>query len=318
MATNSNASHSEMKLLLSTRFSESCFYAIPAVAQWMDDIASSLTIVHVYNPKKTHRSEAQAQLNGFFAEADRYGGTLRVLLSGDDPAEAIAAYLKEAPHDLLVCPASDQVGFPRPLHRSTRARLLHLTNAPLWTMSASAYARRVDRPARVGCVISRRSDSRRPLEIAAQYARFHGATLQLMYLVPEVDDGTIRNTLSYNEPLSERAAARELQRLVDALSITSEIYTARGVCARSVEEMVERARTDLLFIGKSEVLRRKLWLPDIASFTSSAGCPMICIDHDRSKPLGPLFPARGTELTMIRRATHVVNTERTTTVIPSP
>lgn len=303
----SNAPQREMKLLLPTRFSESCFNAIPAIAQWMDDVASSLSVVHVYNPKKTHRIDAQAQLNAFFAEADHYGGTRRVLLAGDDPAKAIAAYLEEEPHDLLVCPATDQVGLPRPFHRSTRARLLRLTSTPLWTISSATNGPAARAPQRVACVISRRSDSRRPLELAAQYAQFHGACLQLMYLVPEVDEGTIRSTLSYNEPLSERAAARELGRLVDALSIRCEIYTARGVCSRSLADMVKRARTDLLFIGKSEVLRRKLWLPDIAGFTDSAGCPVICVDHDRSQPLSRLFAARSPERAVIRRAANTVS-----------
>lgn len=109
--------------------------------------------------------------------------------------------------------------------------------------------------------------------------------------------------------MSERAAARELARLVDAFSITCEIYTARGVCSRSLSEMVGRARSDLLFIGKSEVLRRKLWLPDIASYADSAGCPVICVDHDRSQPLRRLFPARGPERTMIRRPANTVSGE---------
>jgi hypothetical protein len=303
MATTSHAPNREMKLLLSTRFSESCFYAIPAIAQWMDDIASSLTIVHVYNPKKTHRSDAQAQLDAFFAEADRYDRTRRVLLSSTDPARAIATYLDEDPHDLLVCPGTDQVGLPRPLHRSTRARLLHLTSTPLWTISASAWARQTQRPKRVACVISRRSDSRRPLELAAQYAQFHGACLQLIYLVPEVDDGMIRNPITFNEPLSEKVAAYELQQLVEALPISSEIYTARGVCSRSLERVLDNARTDLLFIGKTEVLRRKLWLPDIASFTSNASCPVICVDHDRTQPLNRLIPAHSPELSIVRQST---------------
>ena len=308
-ASFSGAPQSAMRLLLSTRFSESCFNAIPAVAQWMDDFASSLTIVHVYNPKKVHRADAQAQLNAFFAEADHYGGTRRVLLTGDEPAKSIAMFLEQDQHDLLLCPATDQVGLPRPFHRSTRARLMHLTATPLWTIGASASGRSARSPQRVGCMISRRSDSRRPLELAAQYAQFHGACLQLMYLVPEVDDGTIRNTLTYNEPLSERAAARELGRLVDALSLTCEIYTARGVRSRSLADMVTRARTDLLFIGKSEVLRRKLWLPDLAGFTESAGCPVICVDHDRTQPLNRLFSGRSRERHAIRRAANTVSIE---------
>jgi hypothetical protein len=309
MPANSNtrgyAAPREMKLLLSTRFSESCFFAIPAVAQWMDDIESSLTIVHVYNPKKTQRADALAQLHGFFAEADRYDRTRRVLLCGSDPATTIAQYLEEEPHDLVVCPASDQVGLPRPFHRSTRAKLMKLTPTPIWTIGATAHARGAKRPERVGCVISRRSDSRRPLELAAQYAHFHGAVLQLIYLVPEVDDGTIMNALTYDEPLSEVVAARELERLVEALSITSEIYTARGICSSSLEGLLAQARTDLLFVGKSEVLRRKLWLPDLADFADTAYCPVVCVDHDRSVPLPRLISTRDAEVTMVRSTASV-------------
>lgn len=69
----------------------------------MDDIASSLTIIHVYEPRHTLRSDAQSQLDAFFAESDRYGRTTRVLLPGNDPARCIASYLHQHPHDLLLC-----------------------------------------------------------------------------------------------------------------------------------------------------------------------------------------------------------------------
>lgn len=284
-----------MRLAFLTRFSESCFEAIPAIAQWMDDISSSLTIFHVYNPRRVSRGDAQAQLNAFFAEADRYGRTQRVLLEGDKPAHAVASYLDSHPHDLLLCPASDRIGFPRPWHRSTRAQLLHLSQAPLWTVGARQDSRRSARSVRVGCLVSRRSDSRPPLQLAAHYAHFHGAVLQLMYVVPEVDEGSLRNALDYDEPLSEPEAKHELRRLASVLSDSCEVFTATGLHAHSIRDMLDRAQTDVLFLGKQLVLRRKLWMPALAEFLDSTGCPVICVDHDRARPLWDLRCAQTAE-----------------------
>jgi len=274
----------EMSLLFTTRFSESCFQAIPAVAQWMDDVTSSLTIAHVYNPRNTSVYSAEEQLLSFFAEADRYPNTRRVLLEGDDPGEAISTYLNDHRHDMIICPSSDRVGLPRPFHRSTRARLLASTPATLWTMGDAMDFRRFGRPARVGCIISRRSDSYRPLELACDYALRVGATLQLMCVVPQVDEGTLRNAMIFNEPLAESVATEELQRIAAALPLSPELYVAMGSDARSLIRVLDNARTDILFTGKQQAIRSTLWTYEMERYVDDAGCPVVCVDHDRSLP----------------------------------
>lgn len=278
-------SHCEMNLLLATRFSESCFQSIRAVAQWLDDVSCSLTIVHMYDPRRTNPVEAEQQLHSFYAEADRYRNTRRVLLAGTDAGTTLGAYLKQHRYDMVVCPASDRVGLPRPFHRSTRGKLLAATDATVWTMGSAMDQRRFSKPKRVGCIVSRQNDSYRPLEMACDYALRTGATLQLIYLVPEVHEGMLRNSLNYNEPLTEAVALEDLQRVASVLPLTPELHVALGTETRGVLRLLDKARTDILFTGKQQALCSS-WLLDraIIGYVDGAKCPVVCVDHDRTLP----------------------------------
>ena len=278
----------EMSLLFPTRFSESCFQAIPAVAQWMDDVSCSLTITHVYHPRNTNMFEAEAQLRSFFAEADRYPNTRRVLLSGEDAAGVLAEYLGGHRHDLVVAPASDRVGLPRPFHRSTRAHLLAHSDTAVWTMGTAMDSRVFRRPARVGCMISRRSDSRRPLDLACEYALRVGATLQLLYLVPEVHEGMLRNAVGYDEPLTAMVALEDLQRIAATLPVTPELHSVVGSDAQRVLGLLRNSRTDILFVGKHAAAHRSLFRDEMNRFVDVAECPVVCVDQDRALPLWAL------------------------------
>jgi len=281
-------SNVEMRLLFPTRFSESCFQAIPAVAQWMDDLACSLTIAHVYHPRATNMFDAEQQLRSFFAEADRYSNTRRMLLSGEDPAAALTDYLGTRCYDMVVSPSSDRVGLPRPFHRSTRAHLLAHSDTALWTMGMAMDTRTFRRPARVGCIISRRSDSRRPLELACEYALRVGATLQLLYLVPEVHEGMLRNGVGYDEPLTAMVALEDLQRIAATLPVTPELHSVVGRDAPRVLGLLRNSRTDILFVGKREASYRSLFRSEMHPFIDAAGCPVVCVDQDRTLPLWAL------------------------------
>jgi hypothetical protein len=274
----------EMKLAFLTRFSESCFDAIPAVAQWVDDVASSLTIIHVYDQRRTHRSDAQAQLNAFYAEADRYRTTRRVLLEGADVAGAVASYLEAQPHDLLLCPASDRVGFPRPWHKSTRAALLQTCDTPLWTVGARLDVRISPRIQRVGCLLSPHADCRSTLLAAERYALFHGAVLQLMAVAHEPDVESLRRTLQQGI-----ASAAEDRRLgVRVLTQSWESYMSTHDDARSIRNMLSGARTDILFASKPMVVRQRFARVTVADFLDAAGCPVICVDEARQPPVWQL------------------------------
>lgn len=274
----------EMNILLATRFSESCFQAIRAVAQWLDDVSCSLTIAHMHDPQRTNSAEAEQQLYSFFAEADRYRNTRRVLLAGSDAGSTLAKYLNEHRYDMVLCPASDRVGLPRPFHRSTRGKILANTDTTIWTMGKAMDQRRFGKPKRVGCIVSRQYDSYRPLDMACEYALRTGATLQLIYLLPEMHEGMLRNSLSFNEPLTEAVAIEDLQRVASVLPLTPELHVALGTETRSVLRLLDRTRTDILFTGKQQVLRSRLWRHDINGYVDGARCPVVCVDHDRSLP----------------------------------
>ena len=67
------------EIVFATDFSDSSHAVIPTVAQWVDTLGAKLTILHVYDAKKTFYREAESLLRSFFAEADNYQHCDRVL-----------------------------------------------------------------------------------------------------------------------------------------------------------------------------------------------------------------------------------------------
>ncbi|MEY4578444.1 MAG: hypothetical protein RL701_3147 [Pseudomonadota bacterium] len=263
----------EMRLLFATDFGASCEAAAEFIEQWMRDVSCTLTIVHVSDPELTRSSEAARRLRNFFVAADRQPLTHRVLLSGSDPAKALIDYLACHPHDLVVCPPSAHTPASKlQRHPSLRARLLVDTDTALLTMKVPE-ARRQARAERVGCILSRR-DSIRPFEMASAYAQRVGATAQLLYVVEDMHDVHNRAGLTVSD----------FQRLASALPVPTEVHAVVGNEARYILSMVEHARPDILFVEKRDSVRRTPWAYEMLRYVDEAGCPVVCVDHDRTLP----------------------------------
>jgi nucleotide-binding universal stress UspA family protein len=242
----------------------------------MRDVSSTLTIVHVHDPELTRTAEAARQLRTFFIAADRQPLTHRVLLSGNDPAKAIADYLARHPHDLVVCPAraatttADARNASKSAAQpSVRARLLVDTDTALLTAK--------NHPAtpvlRVGCILSRR-DSIRPFEMASAYAHRVGATAQLLYVVEDMHDVRTRDGLTVSD----------FQRLAPSLPVPTEVHAVVGHEAQHILSLLEHARPDILFVEKRDSIRRTPWAFEMLCYVDDAGCPVVCVDSDRTLP----------------------------------
>lgn len=270
----------EMSLLFATSFSRSCVEAAPAVSRWMADVSSTLTVLHVHDPSgEVRRSDAERKLREFYSDADRSPLTKRVLLQGRDPAQVIAEFLARHKHDMVVCPVgTEDVPSPSGSH-STRAKLLASTDITLWTGSVSEQ-RRAQKPQRVGCMLARASASGRPLTMAREYALRVGATLQLLYMVPSAGDERLHHAPTQHG-LAHRIAP---QGQVPADPPGSEVHAVVGMDTHQILSLLERAQTEILFVGKQDALRRTAGTHQMQRFVDRAGCPVVCVDDDRALP----------------------------------
>jgi hypothetical protein len=92
--------------------------------------------------------------------------------------------------------------------------------------------------------------------------------------------GTLRNDLSFNEPLSAVVARADLERVAAVLPVTPELHIAPNSGFRSVVRMLRSAHTDLVFVGKEQALQTSIWArssPSTSMRPSALSCESIKI-----------------------------------------
>lgn len=263
------------RMLFLTNFSEACFQALPAVAEWMDREKGQLTILHVAHQSGTELESARERLHSFFAEADRYSRCERVLLTGK-PAEAIIGYCRHKTPDVVFAPASQPSGLPRIFHQSLRARLVREGGVKLWTRGrggrngASARA-----PKHVAHAITGHAGWVAEAVEAAQFAAAYQAKLHFLYLAPwpEVHEGTVAEDLCIARP---EVSTTELQSLASMLPVRPELHTSMGDGHRDLIRLLLKCDADVAFLGERHVVLRGLLRVSMNPDLDGLDCEVVC------------------------------------------
>ncbi|MEQ1886462.1 MAG: universal stress protein, partial [Bryobacteraceae bacterium] len=230
-----------------TNFSDACFRAIPWVAQMADDVTIHLTIAHSYDPQTTRRADVEGMLSSFFPEADHFSCTSRVAMPGD-PLNLLRKLEESMDVDLVICPASDDLGMPRIGHRSLRARILHECGFPLWTIGRHAEAARLKEPVKnVACWVDADQQTPVHLKLAMAYAAALDAQLHVLHLVPEIHEGSIALPTLEERPLHEDGARRVIEGLVARAPKPPQVHVASGSGSRTRKKLVKECGADLVF-----------------------------------------------------------------------
>lgn len=264
------------RLLFPTSFSDACFKTIPVLSEWMDDPNTQLTILHVYDAKKTKRMQVEQQLHSFFAEADQYGRCQRLLVSGN-PEDTILEHCRQTPYDLIFVPASEPTGFPRFSHKSFRISLLQKGISALWTsenlMNGGAMLHR--RPQSVVYVMSNDSHWQDQLITAAHAAARWNASFHLVYLfpAPDVTDGTLASDLFVEDPHGPLA---ELRYLGSKLPIPVRVHTSTGNDQVEIPRLITECGADLIFMSSDQAIHRSLFGTSINPALRSINGQFVC------------------------------------------
>ena len=262
------------EVLFLTDFSDSCFRAIPALAQLGDDIDIRLTILHAHGEAPRSRA-LETNLNSFFPEADHYTGCRRLLMSGT-PLEAVKQLQAEGPIDLIVAPAGDPLSLPR-FRSSLRSRLVREPGIPMWTFGSGTPVRRLFRSTgTVVCCVEIGRSGRGQIRLASEYARSLDATLHLVQVLPEIDEHSLFLAYADRCDASDLVAAAHRagagHRLAPRVSVTDR---------RRLPELLRECDADIVFLDSQHAVGRQ-WLGfRMSSFVDQLPCPAVCVDGDR-------------------------------------
>jgi len=269
------------EIVFATDFSDSSHAVIPVVAQWVHTLDAKLTILHVYDAKKTMYREAEALLRSFFAEADNYRHCDRVLISGD-PGEGIAAYCERRPNVLLMLPPSDLTGLPRPWHRSLRARLIQRLSIPIWTLgriNVGDTAPSADR--HIGVWMGDPEEGITHLQQAAQHASETGSTLHLLHVVDEINEGSLLKPLLSGAPMGEETADAWLQDIACMLDSECrvEVHVAQGRMSRELPRLLRRSGADMLVLSQQSAVHHGWIGPEINPVFRQCAISLVCVPY---------------------------------------
>jgi nucleotide-binding universal stress UspA family protein len=270
------------EIVFATDFSDSSHAVIPTVARWVDSLDAKLTLLHVYDAKKTLYREAETLLRSFYAEADNYQHCDRVLISGD-PYDGIAAYCERRPNVLLMLPPSDLTGLPRPWHRSLRARLIQRLSVPVWTVgrvNVGSSSPSGDR--HIGVWLGDPDEGLSHLQQAARYASETGGTLHLLHVVDEITEGSMLKPLLSNAPMGEETADEWLQEIANTLDLHCrvEVHVTQGRVSRELPRLLRRSGVDILVLNQQSVVH-KSWMmgPEINPIFRKCAISLICVPY---------------------------------------
>lgn len=274
-----------MEVVFLTSFSDTCFRAIPSVAQMVDDLSVHLTILHAYDPAKRQRADAEAWLRSFFPEADRYRRARRVVAPGH-PVEALKRLAASQQVDLVICPGSDALGLPRIGQRPLRGRVVHDCGLPVWTIGRRADPARLYRPVKnVACWMDYGGDASH-VDFAAEYASKLGAKLHLLHVLPEIHDGMVLPSLA-QQPLHPDGIRESVAQRLSRFPVQPVIHVHGGNGRKSKAELTSRHDIDVLFttVHRSPATD---WLYSDFRSIDRCPCPVVAIGHGSVPPVWSL------------------------------
>lgn len=258
-----------------TSFSVPCFQVTPALAQMADDLDLQLTLLHAFDPEKERRGEVEAKLRSFFPEADAFSGCRRVVCEGR-VGDAVSRLAAEQSVDLLIAPPSDPLGLPS-IAPSLRAGLLTQVDTLLWTAGPSVPSLKLRRrPRHIACWLDFDTQEAcyvAALRAAAQYAEATEAQLHLLYVVPDVHEGSLRGP---SAPLHAGEVWDALRAHLPSGLARPEIHVSPGGF-RPVADLVRRCDADLLVMGSEQAVLSGWLGPRMNPLISQAMCPVLCV-----------------------------------------
>jgi hypothetical protein len=290
-----------LDILMLTNFSDNCYRAIPAIAQLSDVVKVRLTLLHAFDPRKCSQAEADAHIQSFFPEADRFYASRRFAVAGN-LMDVIRQHIEEWPVNLIVAPASDPIGLPSLWDRSYRARFLESFGLPVWTFGRHVDVAKLSKPVQnVACWLDARDSRIDHVRFAIEYASKTDAKLHLLRSIPEIRDGAPPPVTGPGAALNPVDAMEEVLRLCEETSVRRQAHVGFGEDRRSLSKLLKTCSADLVFLRAEESWMDR-WLNFGMSWGASIPCPAVYISAKGPARIWDLTPGPALRLQLVRPA----------------
>lgn len=261
-----------------TRCSVPCFQVTPAVAQLADDLDLRLTLLHAFDPERERRRDVETRLRSFFPEADSFRDCRRVAREGS-VRDAVQRLASEQSIDLLIAPPSEPLRLPS-LLPSMRAELLSHLETLLWTAGPAVLPTKLRRrPRNIACWLDFSAGEEGyvpPLRVAARHAQALEAQLHILYVPPDILEGSLRPP---SVPLHADEVLAALNTHLPGGVARPEIWVA-GSSFRPLPDLLRRCDADLLVTGGNQATVSPWWTlggTRIDPRLVAAPCPILCV-----------------------------------------
>lgn len=266
----------ELKILFATRFTAECVETGRTIARLANSCQIGLTIAHVVGTGEATTGKRR-QMDTFLAGEPLFEDARRLLIESEDPVVALSHLCEEERFDLVLAPAAHGFRLSRLFGASTRARLLGACPAPLWTAGPAAIRNaRTGSLRTVACVVDLDEPNDRFLGLVSAFASRYEAKLQVLHVIPPVDEGTLAQAVTSSAPLMPEVAMDRIRDLFAGNAFPS-IDVAIGETAKELPKMLERCDADLLFAGPGQALRG-VFRKKLAPHIDKLACPVVCVD----------------------------------------
>ena len=237
---------------------------------------TSVTLLNAYDAKRESRASAEERLNSFFPEADRYRVCRRTLCDGD-VVETVQHLHQTRRVDFVIAPSAKA---PRwPWRTSLHSRLMKEAGVSLWTFDERVEPSRLSmRPRNIACWLDFESPKTQHLAVALDYALTVNATLHLLHVTPELNEGTLR---APSAPLHQEEVAAAVR---DQVARSGILHPQIHMCAspRDLTKKLQHLSADLLFVSEAQALGFSLFGGRLGSLVRNAPCPALCVSDQTS------------------------------------
>jgi hypothetical protein len=150
---------------------------------------------------------------------------------------------------------------PRPWHRSLRAKLIARLPIPVWTLGRTLVGEPIPAGAKhLAALVSSPEEGTSHLRYGARYAAATNATLHLIHVVPNVDEGSLTHPLRSAGPLGEEYAEAWMQEITASLESAAkiELHMEQGPVRRLLPQLFARTGADMLLVSRQTACEPQL------------------------------------------------------------
>jgi len=231
------------RILLPMDFSDQCLVMLPYAQAVAAKYNAELILLHVENDNELAKA-GRDQLRDF---------DVRRVLYDDDPAEAIAGFVKSEKIDLIAMPTHGYGIFRQFLIGSVTAKVLHDVTCPVLTgvHMERQPAASAPRFSNVLCAIDLGPQSSGALKWASQFAADFHAELGVVHTVPMLTPSD--QLLFAGDWMVELvdAARQNVEKLLHSTGVArAAVHIQEGDPAGAVCSLAREAGADLLVIGR--------------------------------------------------------------------